>query len=546
MSVSFATIGDALAATNLPVRLYCRIGGEPVDITDARTSHSVDTSLSRCTVTVPYPRPATLDLMAEIEVEAGYPGQVHRIFHGVIPDYALSIDDRGKELRVTGVGYEYYLTDPDETGLLFGVPISLKEVFRGACEWRQVPSYFSEETYLPDGTEIMLGEPGIDDGVVTIDNRTSPRSFLDRASGLFGYRAYGRPDGAFVQSRVSGLPDGAAAVFTFTEGVDCFRINQSRDVRTMHTYWEVEGASYTDEDGIDVQVRSTPDEVEGSDYLPPLGYRKATISDNLLVNTTLADGCRNVMEIDYGAPSVQESFEVVGNPLLMPGSVVAITSASMESIAEARWVMSVDHDIDDRGYTTTFETWAGSGEALGAGDDCTTETITIPSDGVAHLGNETISWYKDPSPDGSSVTVAFTVSNDDYSSLRLSGLAHGTNTYNRGRKTEPSTGSVVEVWQLQDPSQAEGGNNELRRVGSMELPTLDEEYSLRRNYGASDTYWTAFSLPMPGRLLEGAAELRIIAGKNPTGTDDFEIKDLRLTYCGVGAPSLPEPGGLSE
>ncbi|MGE3796855.1 MAG: hypothetical protein AB7G88_03360 [Thermomicrobiales bacterium] len=537
MSVSFATMGDALAASNLPVRLYCRIGGEPVDISEAHTSHSVDAALGRVSVVLPAPRPASLDLMAEIEVEAGYPGQVHRIFHGVIPNHSLAIDDQGKWIRVTGVGWSYYLVDPDETGLQFDGPISLKEVFRGTCEHREVPAYRSEETYLPSGSEIMLGgNPQHEGGAVTIDARTSPRSFGDRAAGLFGYRQYDRPDGEFRQSRVSGLPVDTAA-WTFSEGVDCFRLSQSVDVRPMRTYWVVEGASYTDADGVAVQVRSIAEAVADSAYLPPLGYRKETITDGLLTTDTLAEGCRNVMEHDHAAPDVRETLEVRGNPLLMPGEVVTLTSASMEVTSEARWLLSVDHDVDDRGFVTTISTWSGNGEALPAGDDCVSESIG--SADAYHLGNQIISRYRDPTPDGTSVTIDIRVPDAEYTSVALSGIAHGTNSYNN---RSPSTGSVVEVWQLPEPSEPATGDNELRRVGSVELPTLDEESNRQRNY-TPDTYWTPFRLPMPGSLKAGAAEIRLISGGNPDGQDDYEVTDLTLTYCGVGAPVLPGPGG---
>jgi hypothetical protein len=86
-----------------------------------------------------------------------------------------------------------------------------------------------------------------------------------------------------------------------------------------------------------------------------------------------------------------------------------------------------------------------------------------------------------------------------------------------------------------------GPTNELRRAGGVDLPTANEESRKRRNYASSNTYWTSFNLPISGSLKVGAAELRIIAGEHtdPDGTDDFEVKDLTLTYCGVGIPDLP-------
>jgi hypothetical protein len=141
------------------------------------------------------------------------------------------------------------------------------------------------------------------------------------------------------------------------------------------------------------------------------------------------------------------------------------------------------------------------------------------------------------------VEIDITVTDADYSSLRLTGICHGTNSINNRTAI---TGSKVEIWQLEDPSLPESGSNEERRAGSMELPTTNEEVSRRRNYASSDRYWTPFSLPLPGTLKEGAATLVIVCGESDPEdsdddpeVDDFELDDLVLTYCGVGEPTLP-------
>jgi hypothetical protein len=159
------------------------------------------------------------------------------------------------------------------------------------------------------------------------------------------------------------------------------------------------------------------------------------------------------------------------------------------------------------------------------------------------MGTETLSHYKDPSPDSTEFTIDFEVTHADYSSLRLAGRCHGTNSI---RNNTPVTGSKIEIWQLPDPSLPEGPTNELRRAGSVELPTVNEELNKRRNYSSSNQFWQSFTLPLSGNLKEGDAEMRIIAGEysEPSdGIDDFEIKDLSLTYCGVGQPTLPGGGG---
>jgi hypothetical protein len=114
---------------------------------------------------------------------------------------------------------------------------------------------------------------------------------------------------------------------------------------------------------------------------------------------------------------------------------------------------------------------------------------------------------------------------------------HGANTTHTNTPVE---GSKFEIWQLEDPSIAESGTNELRRVGTIDMPSHPEELSRRRNYGADYRYWQFFRLPMPGNMLEGAAYLHIISGEYDDDTfDDGEVTRLRITYCGVGIPDLP-------
>lgn len=787
-AITFATVEEAVASTVLPVSLYCRIGGVAVECYEAHISHGVDQPIGTCTVTLGLPRPASLAINAEIEVEAGYPGAVRRRFFGHIPDDDGAIDDNGPNLRVSGVGWASYLAYPNFADLSFDGPISLADVFRGVCEYRNVPTYLADETTDTSGQTIMLGgNENVNGGRVVIAADDSPLDYLRRACEAFGYRIFDSPDGTVRLARVSGLPSASgdtidadvwqagdtaittvpqvlftnttlaaadpvgeigagssfdvvaaaipqpnhgnptflttisdwrqrwnpdgfvytasrdASVFSdaagslliaitavpggtgsllvygidendflpaipgmhyewtasvrknhatdmkvvirheffdadyqflfaqeaeapntantwlpltvnstaplttrwqvitfgiynnvtpiggtrncyidaiapgsnaprwievdhatlgtgwvqaesngdsvlaaatttmeYAEGLNAFSMNQRRDSRPMVTYWEVLGARYTDDDGVTVQIRSIPAEVPYAAELDPPGYRKERFSDSEnLVTDNLALQARNALEVDRSELFTLPSWECAGHPSLQPGDSVIVRSTSLGISAQTYWLMRIDEDITDRGYIAQMEGWSGGGEALPAGNDCRTETVTIPGDGVAHMGNQTISWYRDTTADGTEMTIDITVTDDDYSSLRLSGIAHGTNTYGTNKVGTPTTGSVIEVWQLEDPTLPEGAGNELRRVGSLELPTLDEEYAKRRNYASSDRYWTAFSLPMPGTLKVGDAELRLISGENDDGQDDYEVTDLELTYCGVGEPVLP-------
>lgn len=641
MSVVFAGIEDAFTAAALPVVLYVRIGDQVVDATEASVSFGVDRPVGTCTVYCAAPRPAVAQMNASIEIEMGYPGASGRRFLGFIPSDESVVDERGRLVRIEGVDNTARLTYPEYAGIEIPGPVSLKDGFRSLGELRGL-TYLSDDTTTTDGeTVVMLGgNELVNDGHIRIDNRTAPLDWLQRVPPAFGYRAFGCPDGATRQARVSGLArpqlgdpvlttelangdyvqprgtlnfrtgpgtsfDVIAQVtaddigrvvsdqqisansllwmqFTFPgtvagwcaihssgtpiptfyrltpdivparyeEGVNCFRIQHERSIRDMATYIEVKGARYTADDGGTTEIRAIPETVPYAAELDPPGYRKYTVSLQDIVTDEQAQWVRQATEVDRAAVFELLSWEAPGRVDLQPGDVVTVHAPTHGIVAEDYWLMSIDESVNDRGYIGRYTGWRGAGTALKAGNDCRTENV--PGDSVIHAGTQHISYYKDPSPDSVRdpreadkkrqdrrwvVDVPITVTAANYSSLRCKGKGHGTNSI---KNKTAITGSKVEVWQLADPSLPESGTNELKRVGSLDLPTLDEEVSKRRNYASNDRYWTPFSLPMPGSLKEGPALLVVVCGESKDGeVDDFELKDLQLVYCGVGEPALP-------
>ena len=342
-------------------------------------------------------------------------------------------------------------------------------------------------------------------------------------------------------------PDAVPA--RYEEGVNVFRIGRSRDLDPMANYIEVLGARYTAEDGGTTAIRAIPDEVLYSDYLAPKGWRQYTVSSQDITTDQQAQWVRTATEVDRAAPYEEVTFDSWGKPDLQPGDVITVHAPTHDSTVEDYWVTDLDQWVDSRGYQMSVTAWRGAGQALKAGNDCRTETLTTD---VIHAGTQTISWYRDPSPDSVRdpyetekdrsdrrwvVLVPFTVTSDNYSSLRLNGICHGTNSINNKTTID---GSQIEIWQLEDPSAAENGTNERKRVGSIALPTANEELSKRRNYASTDQHWTQFRLPFPGTLMLGGATLVVVCGESDDGeVDDFELAELSLTYCGVGVPTLP-------
>lgn len=549
-ATTFATVEDAFAANALPVVLYARLGGQPLAVTEVTVHHSVDRAIGTCTAICAAPRPALLELNAELEIEVGYPGASRRVFWGTVDADESITDDSGRFVRLQGRDWAHALSYPEPDGIELAGPISLKDAFRALCELREVPSYLADETTAVDGvTTIMLGgNPDIDGGNVRIDADTAPLDWLRDVSELYGYRVFGAPDGSVRLARVSGLAqrDPGATPVRFAEGENVFRIRRSRALRGMATFIEVLGARYTASDGGAVAIRAIPDVVPYDARLDPPGYVPDSVSSQAIVTDQQAQWVRNAAEVDRAAPYELLSWEFAGRADLQPGDVATLHAPNHGIEETDIWLIDIDQSVDSRGYIGRYRGWRGGGQALAAGNDCV--TARVPTSGAIHAGTQTIGYYRKPSPDSHKnddgdwvVSVPITVSNAGYSSLRLTGICHGTNSI-KNRTT--ITGSAVEVWQLDDPSLPESGTNERNRVGSVALPTADEELSRRRDYARSDRYWQAFSLPLPGSLKGGAAELRIVCGESDGGEiDDFELDDLRLAMCGVGMPVLPGSAG---
>lgn len=509
------------------------VNGIPTPVETFTTRHGVDQPIGSASLTVPVDGDVShIDLNADIEIKAGYADSTtERVFLGRIVDIDRTLDITGTTMRVQAEDWATLLNFETEADATFAGSTRLADVFRAYATTRGVPLWEASHVYYPTAaTHVAFGGvSAIDNGDVVIRRRTRPLAWISQKLDLFGYRVFGSPDGTVRVQRVSGLPSASAAA-TFTEGVDIFRAGHSRSTRPMVTNWTVYGARYTDDDGVSIELRSIPASVPEEPYLTPPGYRSGDVSDPMLVTQALVDAARNAHEIDYSEAYELTTWETYGRPEVQPGQVITITSASV-GIETARdlWVMSVDHQFSDRGFTTRLTAWAGAGSALPAGID---ETIISIGSGVYRMGDEYLPHYVTPSGGGNEqVSVAFTVPGT-YTSLALTGRQHGTNSYLLGGVNTEASVSKLEVWQ--------GGE----RVGTADLPMSPENLTAAYDY-TNDAYWTDFRMPIPGKLTPGAAELRIISGRDNRisdvyALDDFEVKNLAIEARGTGSAVLPE------
>ncbi len=500
------------------------VGGVPVDVEAWDTQHGVDQLIGTANLTIPMPLHPNVAYNASVEIQAGYTSSgLQRVFSGRIVGIDRSFDIRGATARIRCNDWMELLDYTDERDIVFRGPVLLAEMFRSFCRRRRMPMFSTDHVYYANGfTHVYFGgNPNVDGGDVIVRKRTSPLEFLSQKARLVGYRVYGAPNGQARLSRVSGKP--VAGVSWGTEGVNVISMGTSGNLKDMVTFWEVTGASYTDNDGIPVKIISRPAAVPASPLLTPPGYDGDTLNDSSIVTQGRADAIRQILEIDHSVPREVVDWETTGHPELQPGDGVVLWSQTLEIDSSPRWVMSVRHGWSRQGFWTTFTAWAGAGTPLPNGSDSISLDV-FP--GVIHLGDEPVPWYHNPNPQGRDYTISFNVP-DTYTAIVLSGLAHGVNSqFIDGAGTDDLKVSSFEFWQ----------NGE--RVGSaVDLPVMPENYDLQLDYTNFDN-WIPFRKAAPGQLEAGSAELRFIAGDN-AGSDDFEVAMLKVTLTGVGTTELP-------
>lgn len=542
-----------MTVTSLPTAMLDRtprqivqIAGQVIPAYSVEAQHGVRQPKGVATIRMPLPDIGLDDLLEVLrdrwlnkpmQAMTGYDedGGAQTVFSGRVDRLRRSFDENGYQLDVHGIGWASLLDFPSETDIVFPPNSLLYDIVRSLCALRGVPSYGGELiTYPESSTPITLGGVEyVDDGNVVIPRRTSPLQWLTGTLDLFGYALCDRPDGMLWWGRVLGAPT-TDPVATFAQGVNVFSMSREDDISKMVSWWEVDGASYTDGDGVPVKVRSFPASVVYEPLLDPPGYRRDSTGDDVLVTTDLADAARNVLEINTGWIYEEESWTYAGTPGIQPGEVTRLSSPLLELEDADRWVTQVDHNSSERGIRTTWTGWASLASSDPAGNDSL--AITVFTD-PQHIGNEYLSHYAHPSPQGKVITFDIVVP-ATYTALVLSGWAHGVNSFLADGQSTEETVSKIEVWQ---------GTGD-KPVGSATLPSMPENLNKHYPYGTPlpanwQKYWTRFRLPVPGRLEVGTATVKLISGKSSKYSyDDYEVRGLTLTVTGSGEPELPPEG----
>jgi len=214
------------------------------------------------------------------------------------------------------------------------------------------------------------------------------------------------------------------------------------------------------------------------------------------------------------------------------GAAVTITAAAGEDDPE-RLVFSgrinvIETSLGEDGRTAHVRC-AGSAWALtlpleadlvfGGGAAIDAQLLTAST---YHLGDDTISWYADTTPDGLSVDLLF-APRVDARFVRVTGRQHGANSYQEDPDRDLKDFSRVEIWQSG------------RMLGYANMPRDGERYRDQIAYTA-DAEWSDFAMTIGARIDGdgGDVTVRFVSGRKPGSKerDEYEIKGVSYQTAG--------------
>lgn len=544
--MTIATPQQVLDALDTIPNLTVFIDGVPTDVISVSTQHSVRQPVATARIAMNLPRPARVRANAAVMIQAGHNQYVRTLFNGRIPAWDYAMSNNGDLLTINAVGWSSLLAYRERFDLTYQGPVLVADLFDSLCSRRAVPLYRADRVTDPSGeVDIALGgNRFVDDGIVTVSASGGFVSFLGNVTEPFGYAVYDAPDGTVRQSRISGAPTGTPVV-TFTEGINIIDGSLQFSIADVANYHDVHGATYEDEIGASIPIRSIPAALTSDPNIPVNGgVNYSPYQNGMLVTQQLAEIVRNVREIDMSAPTETVRWSSAGLPGVSPGDVVEIVSATL-GISRRYWVMSMDTTFSPDGFVTRWEGWSGGGQALPAGIDRVEIQL---QEAPFHIGDENVPWYAVPSPVGTYKRWNVTIPKRA-TAVNLYLWHHGTNSQLvDGASNELS----VTRWRVFTPDQ-NPDDPDVKPVTSGTMPIDPEDYEKQLPYSTFAYNPTTWEVSNPGhwtraavnlsRLDEGDYVFEIVAGKS-AGIDDMEGRLVVVEIYGTTEPIPIAPGEI--
>lgn len=364
-----------------------------------------------------------------------------------------------------------------------------------------------------NGDEVLLGGNGlIDNGQVVLEQGEQPWRWMADLVDLWGYALIDHPRGIRVVD-VKGEPIWYVNEKTFTDQLNAWSLKWRESVSDTVTKWAVYGASGSDEYGQPFQYASVGVGVDAPSYIPdPPGFVARELSTDLLVSDGLAQSVREVAELQSASSSITVTFSGEPSPHLTAGSAIALRAPTLgidETISA--WATEVRHSWTAAGFWTTITARKADG-VITAEESPEVDALQDVPFTTRHIGVETISWYRVPSPAGTSVTFDFHPGGD-FRAVQVTGRFHGANSWKSGSPAGTNTKSRIQVWQYGV------------MLGEEPLPVGAERYTSRRDYN-DDAFWMNYRVVISCDIANGPASLVFVSGTaRDASRDDFEIKE---------------------
>jgi hypothetical protein len=544
---AIATPQGVLDARDTTTQGMVLVNGVTVQHIEWDARFSVASAYANASVTLSLPRPEVVQANATVQIQGGYDDYVRTLFSGRLPRWQSSMR-REDTITLYPVGWCSLLAYRERFDLVFDGPITISALFDALCARRGVPSYRADRVTDETGTiEIELGtNPSIDDGKVIIPASQSPLAYLNNQAEIYKYRIYDTCDGTVRLSRISGMPLGDPVV-TFQEGWSILGADRDYDISDIVNYPDIHGRTFEDALGASVPIRAFPDPVVSSPFVPVNdGVSYQRITSSLITTQQQAEIALAAAQVDMNAPHTPVQWDAVAVPGLNVGDHIALDAQAVEGTG-SYWL--TDMRIQGRSsgsLTATYNGWAGGGVAMPAGENREFQLIQT---GVVHLGDETLTHYASPAPNGnvSNQRQKWTITIPERTTaVSVIYWHHGTNSQLVGgvqTDLEVSKFSVFEVG-------ANRNDDDVRAVTSGTLEILSEDLARRYPYSQFTTttnddgeivaldpgYWKPGAANLD-RLDAGTYDLYLDAGEK-NGWDDFEARLLYLVFYGRAEPVI--------